>query len=125
MSVENKNVVSKQLASHFADNYREFSIFNIFQTRHKYLSRCHIRQIFVDKLFLNIHRAIHNYELFGTFCVGLNVYYKFIRSAYLQTRSKRLNISDHNQQLFFLYSRFVNVYLDTRISYVGEVFTEL
>ena len=38
---------------------------------------------------------------------------------------KRLNISDHNQTLFFLYPPFANVYLETIIISVREIFTEL
>ena len=36
-----------------------------------------------------------------------------------------LTVSGHNQTLFFLYSPFVNVNLETTIISVGKIFTEL
>ena len=49
--------------------------------------------------------------------------HKFCKHALIL--SAHWNTSGHNQTIFFLYSPFVNVYLETRIISVGEIFREL
>ena len=62
----------------------------------------------------NIHRVMYYFEHFV-----LDLCNSFAAHWF-----KRSIISGHNQTLFFLYTPFVNVYLETKIISVGEIFTE-